>query len=101
MEMKISVKKSSEITFFFDNQKKDPNTKEGSKLQTKAVFKCNLIKKIVVGPTMKFPLAIQIEIETEKLPLFSKQSRSNATVKKPKWNPVSNTEGKLSIHRKV
>ena len=93
METKISIKKNPEISFTFDNQKKDPNTKEGSKLQAKATLKCNLIKKLSMGTLPHQPQTILLEIETDKLPTFSKQMRSSASVKKPKWTVVNDTEG--------
>ncbi len=93
MEAKISVKKNPEISFTFDNQKKDPNTKEGSKLQAKVTAKCSLIKKLTLGPLLGQPQTILLEIIMEKMPTFSKQMRSSASVKKPKWTIVSNTEG--------
>ena len=93
MEAKISVKKNPEISFTFDNQKKDPNTKEGSKLQAKAVIKCSLIKRLVLGPSATQPQNAALEILMDKTPAFSKQMRSSASVKKPKWTPVNDTEG--------
>lgn len=93
MEAKISVKKNPEISFVFDNQKREPNMKENSKLQAKVTIKCNLISKLSFGPIASKPSQILLEITTDKLPSFSKQVRMNATVKKPKWTPVENTEG--------
>lgn len=95
METKISMKKNAEISFTFDNQKRDPNTKEGSKLQAKATIKCALIKKLTLGPLAHQPQTVLLEIETEKPPMFSKQMRSSASVKKPKWTAVADTEGTL------
>ena len=94
MEAKISVKKNAEISFSFDNQKREPNTKENSKLQAKVTVKFNLISKLTLGPTAGQPQSILLEINLgNKMPTFWKQMRTNATVKKPKWTQVANTEG--------
>ena len=98
MEIKLSIKKTPEISFSFDNQKKDPNTKEGSKLQAKASLKCNLIKKLAVKPMSHKPQTIIMEIEIARLPVFTRQMRTSAAVKKPKWTTVENTEGNVKFN---
>ena len=97
MEMKISVKRNPEISFTFDNQKRDPSIKEKSKLQAKVTIKCQQIKKLTLGPIQSQPQTILLELTTEAIPSFSKQTRSNASVKKPKWTPVTDTKGIIKI----
>jgi hypothetical protein len=92
MEVRISVKKNAEISFLFDNQKKEPNTKENSKLQAKVSIKCNMISKLTFGPMQSQGILLELNLGN-KMPLFFKQTRTNASVKKPKWTQVTNTEG--------
>eukprot|EP00826_Nyctotherus_ovalis_P014737 TRINITY_DN1412_c0_g1_i6.p1 TRINITY_DN1412_c0_g1~~TRINITY_DN1412_c0_g1_i6.p1 ORF type:complete len:429 (+),score=32.19 TRINITY_DN1412_c0_g1_i6:341-1627(+) len=95
MEVKISVKKNPEISFTFDNQKKEQTVRENSKLQAKATVKCSPADKlgrVSFGPAPGQPDRFLLEI-IGKMPIFSKQMRSNTSVKKPKWTAVNNAEG--------
>jgi hypothetical protein len=93
LEMKISGNKNSEISFVFDNQIKDPYSKEGSVLHAKVTMKCTSITKMVVDDKADQGRYALFELHSGKTPGFYKQTRSNASVKKPKWTTVSNTEG--------
>lgn len=99
MEGKLSVKKSPEITFTFDNQKKETTARENSKLQAKATVKCSpadKLEKLSFGPAPGQPDRFLLEI-VGKMPIFAKQMRSNASVKKPKWTGVNNTESSAHV----